>query len=467
MRRKKLSAPVFHAIFVTACLVADVLFSLFAMEAAYFLRLDVMAPQLYRPSKENYYLLALIFTILLVYFNNQHGLYKPQRGQSAIDIVFNVVKSVFFSSLALLALLFFYRDFSYARLIMIVAMVLAAVLISAARIMIYSIERSMLRGGHGQKRLLLIGTGGAFASIVERLAHRPELGYRAVGYLEEEHGKELARIPLAGNIDEIEEIIVLKDIDVLIVTLESGYHYLMREIVDICDRRGLECLLAPDMMELLVGPRLYEEVCGVPLIRMHGIRIRGLNAFMKRTLDLSVSGFTLFVLSPLFAVIALLVKLESPGPVFYTQKRVGLDGGIIWMTKFRSMRIDAETNTGPGWSTNSDSRVTRLGGLLRKFSLDELPQFFNVLRGDMSLVGPRPERPYFVEKFDRNIPRYMERHKVKAGMTGWAQVNGLRGDTSIEDRVRYDLYYIENWSVWFDLKIMILTVFDILSELKR
>ncbi len=467
MRRRKLSAPVFCVAFTAVYLVVDILISFASIEIAYFVRLDLFAPGLYRPSKENYLILEAIFTILIVYFNKQNGLYMPQRGQAAIDIVFNVLKSVLYSSLALLALLFFYREFSYARLIMLAGVLFAVILISLGRIVVGSIEKAMLRRGHGQKRLLIIGTGGAFKTIVARLAHNPELGFHVVGYLEEESGKELANIPLAGNIDEIEELIILKDIDILIVTLEPEYHYLMKQIVDLCDRRRIECMLAPNMMELLVGPRMYEEVCGVPLIRVHGIRMRGVNALVKRAMDIVVSAAALIILAPLLLIIAVIIRIESPGPVFYSQKRVGLDGSIIWMIKFRSMRTDAETNAGPGWSAEGDARVTRFGSFLRKFSLDELPQFFNVFGGGMSLVGPRPERPYFVEKFDRDIPRYMERHKVKSGMTGWAQVNGLRGDTSIEERVRYDLYYIENWSVWFDIKIMILTIVDIFGELRR
>jgi len=184
-------------------------------------------------------------------------------------------------------------------------------------------------------------------------------------------------------------------------------------------------------------------------------------------MDIAISMPSLIALSPFFFLVAVLIRMDSPGPIFYMQKRVGMDGRVFWMFKFRTMKADAEAESGPGWSKEEDPRVTRLGDMLRKSSLDEVPQLINVLKGEMSLVGPRPERPFYVEKFEKGIPRYMERHKVKSGMSGWAQVNGLRGDTSISERLQYDLYYIENWSIWFDLKIVILTIFDILATVKN
>jgi Undecaprenyl-phosphate glucose phosphotransferase len=224
------------------------------------------------------------------------------------------------------------------------------------------------------------------------------------------------------------------------------------------DQECIDVKVAPDLLHVItLGARL-EDLDGVPIININDVPLQGLNNVLKRLMDGIISVVTLALLSVPFAVIAALIKATSPGPVFYRQERMGLDGKPFAVYKFRSMTVDAERDSGPVWARRDDPRRTRIGRLLRRFSLDELPQLWNVLRGEMSLVGPRPERPFFVEQFKERLPQYMLRHKVKSGMTGWAQVNGWRGNTSIEKRIEYDLYYIENWSVSLDLKIMWLTV---------
>ncbi|MCK5844728.1 MAG: hypothetical protein KAG97_08485, partial [Victivallales bacterium] len=278
MKRRRVTAPVFNGIFTSIYFISDVATSLFSIAAAYYFRFNILAPDLHRPTKENYLALAVIFTALNVYFFFVAGLYRSRRGQGRIDIFFLVFKSVFFSSLALMVLLFLYRDFSYARLIMIYGMTFAAILVGVARVTINSIERILLRAGQGTKKLLIIGTGGDFKNIATRFIQRPDMGYSIEGYLEENPGGKLGPIPLLGNIAEAEERIVLNDVDVVIVTLEREYHSMIKDVVDLCDRRGVECMIAPDMMELLAIPRFYEELCGVPLIRVKGLRIRGIYA---------------------------------------------------------------------------------------------------------------------------------------------------------------------------------------------
>ncbi|HOU23609.1 MAG TPA: exopolysaccharide biosynthesis polyprenyl glycosylphosphotransferase, partial [Anaerolineae bacterium] len=220
----------------------------------------------------------------------------------------------------------------------------------------------------------------------------------------------------------------------------------------------------PDVFQIIASEISIDDLNGLPLLTVRDVALRGWRMAVKRGMDLLVSGLTLVVISPMMMFIALLIKLDSPGPVFYAQERMGLDAKPFQVLKFRSMRADAEKDTGPVWAKKNDPRVTRLGNFIRRHSLDELPQFINVLVGDMSLVGPRPERPVFVEQFRQVVPRYMDRHREKAGLTGWAQVNGLRGDTSIIERTKYDLWYIENWSVWLDIKIIIKTAFGLFRD---
>jgi exopolysaccharide biosynthesis polyprenyl glycosylphosphotransferase len=219
----------------------------------------------------------------------------------------------------------------------------------------------------------------------------------------------------------------------------------------------------PDLFQIIATELSIGDLGGLPLLTVRDVALRGWKLTLKRGVDLLGSTVGLIVLSPVLMLIAVIIKLDSPGPVFYAQERMGLDAKPFWCLKFRSMRTDAEKH-GPGWTTESDPRVTRLGRLIRRLSIDELPQLINVFVGEMSLVGPRPERPVYVNQFRRSIPRYMDRHREKAGMTGWAQVNGLRGDTSIAERTKYDLWYIENWSLWLDFKIMLRTVFGIFGD---
>lgn len=453
--------------FSAAFLILDILFSFAALEISYYVRFHILDPELARPTRENYIALSVIFTALTLYFFAIAGLYRPVPGKSRLDMIFGVVRGIVFSLGILMALSFFYRDFSYSRLITVMGMAIAALLISIERMILVSVEGALLGRGIGTSRLLVVGTGSGFKNIAEKMTANPHKGYELIGYIEENPGKTLRDIPLLGTIDEMEQILVVQNIDVVVLVLDASHHADVQDIVDLCDKRNVDCYLSPDTVGLIVGPREYQDICGVPLIMVKGLRIKGVNAFVKRLSDIIFTLIIMIFMLPVITVIAILVRLDSPGPIFYMQKRVGMDGKIFWMFKFRSMKTEAEAGNGPAWSMTEDPRVTRLGYYLRKFSIDEIPQLFNVIKGDMSLVGPRPERPYFVEQFEKGVPRYMERHKVKSGMTGWAQANGLRGDTSITERVQYDLYYIENWSLWFDIKIIILTIVDILRELRR
>ncbi|OLB62982.1 MAG: hypothetical protein AUI11_03275 [Acidobacteria bacterium 13_2_20CM_2_66_4] len=265
-------------------------------------------------------------------------------------------------------------------------------------------------------------------------------------------------LPLLGTIREAAEISSREGIDHLYVALPPEQHVQMLELIETTSRECVDVKVVPDLLQVIALRARLEDLDGVPVININDVPLQGFNTIVKRGIDVVISSGALALLSIPIGSIALLVKTTSRGPVFYRQERMGLDGKTINIVKFRSMHHEAEKDTGPVWARENDPRVTVLGKFLRKSNLDELPQLWNVLRGDMSIVGPRPERPHFVAQFKHRIPQYMLRHKVKAGLTGWAQVNGWRGNTSIEKRIEYDLYYIENWSVRLDLKIMWLTL---------
>ncbi|HAK55314.1 MAG TPA: undecaprenyl-phosphate glucose phosphotransferase, partial [Acidobacteria bacterium] len=265
-------------------------------------------------------------------------------------------------------------------------------------------------------------------------------------------------LPLLGTLGDVGDLLHREQIDLLYITLPLEEHVKMLSLIEVAARECVEVKVVPDLLQFIALKAGLEDLDGVPIISVNDVPLHGMNSALKRVIDVGLSAAALATLSAPMAAIALLVRYSSPGPVLYRQERMGLDGRPFTVYKFRSMHNQAEADTGPVWAKDNDPRRTLLGSWLRRFNLDELPQLWNVLRGDMSLVGPRPERPYFVEKFKHRFPQYMLRHKVKAGMTGWAQVNGWRGNTSIEKRIEFDLYYIENWSVALDFRILWLTV---------
>nr|PZN49149.1 MAG: hypothetical protein DIU68_20595 [Chloroflexota bacterium] len=276
----------------------------------------------------------------------------------------------------------------------------------------------------------------------------------------------MLRIPILGSYPELPYLIDAYQIEQVIIAIQDAPRAQLVELVNLCQRGRVDIKIYPDMFAYMAGDLNVDDLGGTPLLTVRDIALRGWKLSLKRGMDIVVSALGLIFLSPLMLLTALLIRLESPGSVFYTQERMGLDGRPFQMIKFRSMRQDAEA-TGPGWTVENDPRRTRTGAFMRKTNWDEVPQLINVLLGEMSLVGPRPERPVYVQEFRERIPRYMERHREKAGMTGWAQVNGLRGDTSIAERTAYDLWYVENWSLWLDIKIIIRTIWQTLLRREK
>jgi Undecaprenyl-phosphate glucose phosphotransferase len=301
--------------------------------------------------------------------------------------------------------------------------------------------------------------------ILQKIRYAPPLGYEVVGFVTRNGTSappvSVLGVPVLGRADDLGRLIDEHAINEVIIALPEASHQEILSVIARCDRSSISIKVFPDVFQFIAGQVGIDDLGGLPLLSVRDVAMRGWKLTLKRAMDVVGSVVGLIFLSPFLLLTALLIKLESPGPVFYAQERMGLDAKPFMMVKFRSMRQDAERD-GPGWTTANDPRRTRLGALMRKLNIDELPQLINVLVGEMSLVGPRPERPVYVEQFKKSIPRYMARHREKAGMTGWAQVNGLRGDTSVTERTKYDLWYIENWSLLLDIKILIRTVVQVL-----
>lgn len=352
--------------------------------------------------------------------------------------------------------------FNFSQRLVVYFYVINIAMIAAERNVIRIVLRSMRSKGYNQKHILLVGYSSAAEGFVDRVNANPEWGYQIRGILDDnkERGCEYGGVKIIGNIDDLDYILEQNSLDEIAITLSLGDYEKLRHIVALCEKSGVHTKFIPDYGNIIPTVPYMEDLQGLPVIHIRHVPLNNMfNAAVKRTVDIFGSLVGIILFSPIMILVAIAIKLTSPGPVIYCQERVGLHNRPFKMYKFRSMTVQDPGKEKSRWTTPGDSRVTPIGKLIRKTSIDETPQFFNILFGDMSLVGPRPERPFFVEKFKEEIPRYMIKHQVRPGLTGWAQVNGYRGDTSIIKRIEHDLYYIENWTLGFDFKIMFLTVF--------
>lgn len=408
-----------------------------------------------------------VLTMLIVFFFSK--LYHLKRGTSRLDelsIIFTASSIGNIISIAFTSLLFKNSplELDYSRGMVIYAWLLTIILVFLGRLLYHTIRFSLHSRGVAADRVLIVGTGEIGQIVLHKIRNSPKLGYQVVGFIDgASTPKEVMDIPVLGGYDDIPSIIDAYEIDEVIIGLPEASHQEILSVISRCEREKVSIKVFPDVFQIMASEVSIGDLGGLPLLTVRDIALRGWKLTLKRAVDLIGSAIALIVLSPLMMLVAFLIKLDSPGPVFYAQERMGLDAKPFWMLKFRSMLKDAEAQTGPVWATKDDPRRTKIGAFIRRFSIDELPQLINVLLGEMSLVGPRPERPVFVEQFRRSIPRYMDRHREKAGITGWAQVNGLRGDTSIAERTKYDLWYIENWSLLLDFKIILRTLFHIFT----
>jgi Undecaprenyl-phosphate glucose phosphotransferase len=459
-------------------ILSDALLAVTAFVLAYALRfhttLAVLIPVTKGVPPLRQYINVLPFVAVLVPLGfHLQGLYRLRRGRSRVDDFFAVfvgtILAVVFGIVATLYVqTYFGTSAARSRGALEVSqaawgifLLLNVALTFSSRELVREVLERRWRAGIGLKRILIAGSGELGRLVADKILEHRELGYQIVGFVDDKTpGDHLGYrgLPLLGTIDEAPEIAAREAIDHLYVALPPEQHVQMLELIESTSREMVDVKVVPDLLQVIALRARLEDLDGVPVININDVPLQGINSAIKRALDIAISAAALALLSMPLVVIAVRVRATSRGSIFYRQERMGLDGKSFTIVKFRSMFNDAERDTGPVWAREDDPRVTPLGKFLRKSNLDEMPQLWNVLRGDMSIVGPRPERPHFVEQFKHRIPQYMLRHKVKAGLTGWAQVNGWRGNTPLEKRIEYDLYYIENWSVKLDLKIMWLTV---------
>jgi Undecaprenyl-phosphate glucose phosphotransferase len=464
-----------HRLLVFLYVVSDALFSVWAFVLAYIIRFDFGLIRIRKgipPFEEYLKVVPLVALLTPVVFYFQ-GVYRLRRGRSRIDDFFSVlVGSILVVVLGVLSTLYFQAYYAspaervngayqVSQIVWGLFLGLSVAFTYASREAVRDVLERRWRAGIGLKRILIAGAGDLGRVLADRMLQHRELGYQVVGFLDDRAGGDhlgYRGLPLLGTLADVADVVHAERVDHLYVALPIEEHSKLLELMEIASREYIDVKVVPDILQFIALRSSLEDLDGLPVINMNDVPLQGFRAWIKRGLDVVLSLLATIVLAIPFAVIAAIVKWTSSGPVFYTQERMGLDGRAFTVYKFRSMRHDAEDGSGPVWAREDDPRATPIGRWLRRFDLDELPQFWNVLKGEMSIVGPRPERPFFVQQFKHRIPQYMLRHKVKAGITGWAQVNGWRGNTSLEKRIEYDLYYIENWSVTLDLKIMWLTV---------
>jgi len=455
-----------RALYVVALLVSDLIMLRLAFVVAYHLRSasDTRPDQPVEPPSTYDDMALLCVAVIMVVFAVR-GLYIPRRGFGRVDLLYRVAAAVGIGWLAALSVTFFvYRSLEPSRLMLVYWAVLSIGLVWLTRVVLDALLREAHRGGRDVERVLIVGDGEQAQLVEAKIRAAPELGYRIIGFIGNGSPTPLVQ-PVLGALKDVPQIVRKQAIGEVIIAWAGISHPDLVEIIAGCTQEGVDIKIFPDIFELMAREVETSELTGLPLMRVRDVTLRGWMRFLKRALDVAVSWALLVVLSPWLLFMALLVKLSSPhGPILYVQERVGLDGKPFYMLKFRSMRPDAEAESGPVWTAPNDPRRTRLGEVIRRFSIDEFPQLINVLLGEMSLVGPRPERPEFVAQFANLVPRYRERHMEKAGMTGWAQVNGLRGQTSIVERTEYDLFYVETWSLAFDVKILLKTLAAVVKD---
>ncbi len=464
----KMKTQQVRTVYTFSLVILDALMIVLAFLAAYWLRTNVAWPAALAtvyPLSSYLGLLTLLVvaTVLCLFAFNQ---YYIARSVSRIDQFYYVVASVTLGTLIAIALsTLFFKDQpaidDYPRLMMLYAWILAIVFVMIGRVIHQFLRQRLGSRFLDKDRLIVVGTGDTARIIIQRVLWSPKLGYDLVGVVNGEgDDTEFLGVPILGKTEDLPELIEEYAVSEVIVAIpEKGHRESMR-VISYCQRGRVSVKVFPDIFQFVTTQATIDDLGGLPLLSVRDFALRGYLLIFKRLIDLIGSTVALILVSPLMMLTAIAIKLESPGSVFFVQPRMSLDGKEFLLIKFRSMRSDAEKD-GPGWTTDNDPRQTKLGTWLRRFELDEIPNLINVFLGEMSLVGPRPEQAYYVAHFRKVVPRYMDRHNEKAGMTGWAQVNGLRGDTSISERTKYDLWYSENWSILLDVKILMRTVWQI------
>jgi Undecaprenyl-phosphate glucose phosphotransferase len=447
-----------QALFVAA----DVLATVLALGAAWLIRFESVwpTPKGAQPFENYVAFIPILVAIWPVVFYF-HRLYQIRRDRSTIDEVLAVIVAASLGTILLVGLLSFWRGFTYtSRQLLVLFLFLDILFVSLVRLGIRKYLETMWSTGTGVRRTLIVGAGHTGRALADKLLDHPATGLKPVGFADDDPAKRTEGyrgLAVLGATSEVTRLIRAHEVDTVFLALPVEAHRTMLTILKEVGNEIVDLKVVPDLFQYVTFKAGVEDFDGLPVINLTQMPLEGWNSLVKRTMDVALSALGLVAIAVLFPVIALAIWLEDRGPIFYAQERMGLDGRLFRMLKFRSMRVDAEDD-GARWTEENDPRRTRVGAFLRKTSLDELPQLVNVFTGEMSLVGPRPERPEFVSTFKEKFPQYMLRHRVRAGITGWAQVHGWRGNTSLSKRIEYDLYYIENWSVGLDVKILWLTV---------
>ena len=456
----KKRAQFFKSLFV----ISDLCILAVAWILSYFLRFHttlIVPPLLGTPLFSTYLKFLLPLWIIWGLVSNGFNLYRPRRIEHFFKEFLDVATSLTLTFFILIATIYLFRRFEFSRLAFFYFWMISFGGLIAVRIFARKTLRMLRSRGFNQRYALVAGTGELGQKILGEVEINAELGIHVVGFLTrkpEEVGEKIKNIPVIGLYEDLDKFLSQMKVDIFFIALSINEYDCFENVIKKARGHLSEIKVVPASYEFLSMKGGIDELGEFPIISLQPSPLYGWDRVFKRMFDLTLGTLILTATSPLMLIISFFIKLTSKGQILYKQDRVGMDGCTFQMLKFRTMKTNAEKNTGPIWASEDDSRRTNIGTFLRKSSLDELPQLFNVLKGEMSLVGPRPERPHFVEAFKNRIPLYILRHNIKAGMTGWAQINGWRGNTSLEKRIEHDLYYIENWSVGFDLRILFMTL---------
>ncbi|MDQ0244805.1 Undecaprenyl-phosphate glucose phosphotransferase [Bacillus fengqiuensis] len=444
----------------------DFLLVQLAFFAAWFYRFEVLHDEMVSHLPLGDYLFwSLVYGVISVTIGYVLGLYTPKRKNKFASELAKVLQTHTFSMFMLLSILFTLKSVDISRKFLFIYFIVVILFVSIYRYIVKQSLRELRKKGYNKQFILIIGAGTLGAKYYDNIERHPEYGLEVIGFLDDlrqEHKADWQHFkPILGTVKELEHLISREIIDEVVIALPLQAYPKYRDIISLCEKAGVRSSIIPDFYDVLPATPHFERFGDLPIINVRDVPLDEVrNKVLKRAFDIAFALIAIILTSPIMFIIAIGVKLTSPGPILFKQERVGLNRRTFYMYKFRSMKHVTGPVSDTGWTVENDPRRTKFGTFLRKTSLDELPQFFNVLKGEMSVVGPRPERPYYVEKFKEEIPKYMIKHHVRPGITGWAQVCGLRGDTSIKDRINHDLFYIENWTILFDIKIIIKTIIN-------
>ncbi|WP_099190556.1 undecaprenyl-phosphate glucose phosphotransferase [Tepidibacter mesophilus] len=405
-------------------------------------------------------ILIIIPVYLIIY--SMFSLYVPHRFKNIFHEFFNILKSNVFGLLILINMLYVYKEVHYSRYLLLIFVITTTTVTIGERGCIRLILRNMRKKGYNLKHSLVIGCSELTTEFLKRVRKNKHWGYNIIGIFDDNKDidSKFEELNVIGRNYDLEGYIATHHIDEVIITLDISEYEKLKWVIGVCEKSGVRTQIIPGYYKYIPARPYVEEIEGLPIINIRHVPLDNLvNKFVKRVLDILGASIAIILFSPIMIITVIGIKITSPGPIIFNQERIGLNRKKFNMYKFRSMNVQKDEEEKVQWTTKNDPRKTKFGSFIRKTSIDELPQLFNVLKGDMSLIGPRPERPYFVDKFKEEIPKYMIKHQVRPGITGWAQISGWRGDTSIEKRIEYDLYYIENWNIIFDIKILFYTVF--------